>query len=234
MATPTVPTPHPTPSSILRAAQAATLAKPARAHGILARTLFSTMDFVYGKELTLERFEALELVARVPYQAWESVGYVAITHVHARHGFARRIFDYVREARAAQDNEQWHLFILEELLTRRGTRRSWLRARCIPQLLALVYYHVSWLLYVLAPRLSYALNADFEDHAERGYMQYVAEHPELEGRPWESAYTRDYGDYASVADVLRRIALDEREHRDESLARIASARYPAHELLRSS
>ena len=167
----------PTPSRVLRAAQAATLARAPRQHGLLARTLFATMDVVYGKQLTLERFEALELIARVPYQAWEGVGYVAITHVHARPAFARRIFDYVREARAAQDNEQWHLFILEELLARRRGPRSWLRSSAIPQVLAFLYYHVSWLLYVLAPRLSYALNADFEDHAERGYMQFVGEHP---------------------------------------------------------
>lgn len=219
------PAPSTTPSAALALAQTAVLARPRRRPGALARLLFATMDRVYGKALTLERFEALELIARVPYQAWESVGYVAITHTHERPRFARRIFDYVRESRAAQDNEQWHLFILEELVARAQRPRRWLQARVIPQLLALFYYHISWLLYVIAPQRSYALNADFEDHAEHAYMQYVAEHPELAQTPWVSAFKPDYGAYASVADVLRRIALDEGEHRDESLARIEMARF---------
>lgn len=217
--------PSATSADILRLGQARVLARAPRPHGWLAGLLFSTMDLVYGKALTLERFEALELIARVPYQAWESVGYVAITHSHERPRFARRIFDYVRESRAAQDNEQWHLLILEELVSQAGRPKRWLQARLIPQLLALFYYHVSWLLYVIAPRLSYALNADFEDHAEHAYMQYVAEHPELEQTAWISAFRRDYGAYASVADLLRRIALDEGEHRDDSLARIEVARF---------
>ena len=220
----------PTPSGVLRAAEQETLATPRRRYGLLARALFSTLDLVYGRTASLERFVVLELVARVPYQAWENVGYVAISHVHHRPAFARRIFDYVRESRAQQDNEQWHLLILEELVARRaaGTRsRSWARFRLIPQLLALVYYHVSWILYVLQPRWSYALNADFEDHAEHVYMRFVAEHPELDAEPWDSALAADYGSYATVGDVLRRIALDERAHRDESLARIETARFDA-------
>jgi hypothetical protein len=105
----------------------------ARRPGILARTLFTTMDVVYGRALSLERFAALELVARVPYQAWENVAYTAVTHVSRRPGFARRIFEFVLEAREAQDNEQWHLLILEELVEKRGVRRSLLKARVIPQ-----------------------------------------------------------------------------------------------------
>ena len=196
-----------------------------RSPGPLARALFATMDVVYGRDLTLEKLAALELVARVPYQAWENVAYVAITHASRAHPFARRIFEFVEEARKAQDNEQWHLLILEELIERRRLRRSWLRGRAIPQLLAVVYYHVSWILYVVAPRLSYALNADFEDHAERSYLAFVAEHPELEEQPWVSAFVADYGAHATVADLFRQIANDDRAHRDESLSHIEQPRF---------
>jgi ubiquinol oxidase len=183
------------------------------------------MDVVYGRASSIERFAALELVARVPYQAWENVAYTAITHVIPRVRFARRIFDYAREARDAQDNEQWHLLILEELVLLRRIRRSWLRARAVPQVLAFFYYHVSWLLYVLAPRWSYALNADFEDHAEHAYLEYVAAHPELEDERWRSVLAADYGQHATVADLFRQIARDEAAHRDHSLARMARARF---------
>ena len=66
------------------------------------------MDVVYGSERTLEKFRVLELVARVPYQAWENVAYVAVTQTAREPGFARRVFDRVRINRWEQDNEQWH------------------------------------------------------------------------------------------------------------------------------
>jgi ubiquinol oxidase len=199
-----------------------------RRPGLLARTLFRTMDAVYGSQTSIEKFAALELVARVPYQAWENVAYVAQTHLQGRANFARRVFDFVLEAREAQDNEQWHLLLLEELVARRGTRRSWLKARAIPQVLALVYYHVSWLLYVVIPSLSYGLNADFEDHAERSYLAHVDSHPELDHEPWVSEFGADYASLPTVGALLRRIAADEREHRDHSLARLAQPRFAEH------
>ena len=227
-------TPEPTPADVLREEQRATLAEAPRRPGFLARALFATMDLVYGKTMTLEHFLVLELVALVPYQAWESVGYVAITHTASAPRFARRVFEYVREARESQDNEQWHLLILEELIVRRGDgwprHLRWLLAGLVPQLLALFYYHVSWLLYVVAPALSYGLNADFEDHAEHVYMAYVAAHPELDAELWKSDFVRDYGAYATVGDVLRRIALDERDHKLASLARLPGARFTREEL----
>lgn len=195
-------------------------------HGWLARTLFLTMDAVYGREASLAKFAALELVARVPYQAWENVAYVALTHLQGRAGFARRVFEFVVEARHAQDNEQWHLLLVEELLAQRRIARSWWTARAIPQLLAVVYYHVSWLLYVIAPSLSYALNADFEDHAERTYLAYVEAHPDLDEESWVTAIGEAYDpSLPTVGALLRRIARDEREHRDHSLARLARPRF---------
>jgi hypothetical protein len=42
--------------------------------------------------------------------------------------------------------------------------------------IAFAYYQQSWLLYVIRPKWSYRLNADFEDHAEHQYMLFVDEH----------------------------------------------------------
>ena len=75
------------------------------------------------------------------------------------------------------------------------------------------------------PRLSYALNADFEDHAEHEYMEFVRDHPELEFREFDSEFKSDYGDLKNIADVLRQIGLDERHHKLESLARIDAPRF---------
>ncbi len=207
----------------LVAEQEATLASPRRSYSLSARALFTTMDVLYGKERTLEKFRVLELVARVPYQAWENVAYVAMTHTARRRGFARRVFDRVRTARWEQDNEQWHLLIMEELTA--GERRGFVRSRIVPQVLAFAYYQLSWALYVVRPAWSYRLNSDFEDHAEHEYALFVAEHPEWEHVPYEGEFTADFGAFDSLADLFRQIGYDERLHKLESEHNMANPRF---------
>ena len=208
----------------LLAEQQATLGSPRRRAGLSARVLFVVMDVVYGKPRTLEKFRVLELIARVPYQAWENVAYVAVTHTARQHEFARRVFDRVRVSRWEQDNEQWHLLILEEL-TRDAPRGSWLKSRLLPQIIAFAYYQLSWLTYAIRPAWSYRLNADFEDHAEHEYALLVSEHPEWEDTPFTSEFVEDFGRYASLADLFRQIGYDERLHKLESEANLAAPRF---------
>ena len=212
-------------STDLAEEQRKTLTASRMSYSLLARVLFLGLDLLYGRRRTLSKFKVLEVIARVPYQAWEHVAYVAMTHKYSEPDFAKRIFDFVSESRRQQDNEQWHLLILEEMIHRRGRREGFLLYRMLPQIVAFFYYHVSWLLYVIKPRLSYELNAHFEDHAEHEYMEFVRDNPELEEIPFESAFEKDYGTFASVADLFRRIGLDEREHKEESLARMELPRF---------
>jgi hypothetical protein len=160
----------------------------------------------------------------VPYQAWENVAYVAMTHTAQRPGFARRVFNRVRESRWEQDNEQWHLLILEELLE--GTRRyGVIRARVLPQVMAFAYYQLSWILYVVRPAWSYRLNADFEDHAEHEYALLVDEHPEWEHTSFNSEFSADFGEFESLAELFRQIGYDERLHKLHSEAAMMAPRF---------
>lgn len=212
-------------SERLREEQQATLIAPRGRPTIAARALFVFMDVVYGEARTLEKFRVLELVARMPYQAWENVGYVAVTHTASEPDFARRVFDRVRINRWEQDNEQWHLLILEELIAGTPTRRRWFTSRLLPQMMAFAYYQLSWLTYALKPAWSYQLNIDFEEHAEHEYALLVQEHPEWETTPFESAFTGDFGQYASLADLFRQIGYDEKLHKLQSVATMGSPRF---------
>jgi hypothetical protein len=205
--------------------QEKTLSSSRRRYGFLAKTLFLMMDVVYGRLKNLSKFKVLEIVARVPYQSWEHVAYIAMTHTYSKPDFARRIFEFVKESRDQQDNEQWHLLILEELIQKKGIKENFYLYRVTPQFIAFFYYHVSWLLYVINPSLSYKLNADFEDHAEHEYMEFVKENPELAQIEFQSEFKNDYGSFDNLADLFRQIGLDERKHKEESLHRIAHPRF---------
>ncbi|MEX0783797.1 MAG: alternative oxidase [Dehalococcoidia bacterium] len=201
----------------LRADQQVTLASRRRRYGIPARILFAVMDLMYGHERSLEKFKVLEIVARVPYQSWEVVSYIAITHMYPDKAFAKEMFDRVKLARDAQDNEQFHLLILEDLLQQRGRGTGWFKRRLLPQLLAVPYYHTTWLMTALRPRWAFALNADFEDHAEHEYMRFVADHPEFDSQPVHSMFFDEYGHFGSLGDLLRNIGMDERHHKEDSI-----------------
>ncbi len=194
-----------------------------RNYSLAARALFATLDAVYGTERDLDKFRVIEVVARVPYQAWESIAYVAMTHTSKRPDFALRLHERIRVARFEQDNEQWHLLILEELT--KDHRRTWLKGRIIPQVLAVVYYQLSWILFVLRPKWSYRLNADFEDHAAHEYAHLVDENPQWETMSFDSQFETEYGSYDSLADMFRQIGYDEVIHREESEFMMSNPRY---------
>lgn len=215
---------HLTPEQ-LREEEGRSLGASRMRYGLFAKLLFLTMDLFYGRKRSWSKFKVLEVIARVPYQAWEQVAYIAITHTYSQADFARRIFERIKECRAQQDNEQWHLLILEEWVHDRGIRESFFLHRVVPQVIAFFYYHICWILYVINPALSYRLNAEFEAHAEHEYMAFARERTELESAPFESVFKQDYGNFKTMADVVRQIGYDERIHKEESLLRIAEARF---------
>ena len=203
-----------------------TLDSPRRNYRIDAKILFKLLDLIYGKERTLSKYKVLELIARVPYQSWEQVSYIAITHTYEKTEFARGIFNRVLESRNQQDNEQWHLLILEDLIAKQQIREGKIKYWIIPQAIAFVYYQLSWLLYVMRPKWSYRLNADFEDHAQHEYALLVKEHPEWEELPFDSDFANDYARLESLADLFRQISYDEKIHKDESIEAIGHPRFP--------
>jgi ubiquinol oxidase len=209
----------------LRWAQAQTLDSSRLKYSLLARMLFKTVDLVYGRQRSLVKFAMLEFIARVPYQAWERMGYLALARRRRDAGLARRILDRIEDTRAQQDSEEWHLLIVEDLVRRQGAKQSFLRHRVAPWIISVVNYHISWMVFLVKPTLSYRLNAEFEDHAEHEYMLYVAEHPELERQPDPGTYGDRYGCYASVADLLRQIGHDERVHKEDSQANLDAPRF---------
>lgn len=200
----------------LREHQQRILSIPEERYGLPARMLFFTADKIFPQGRSYEFFAFVELVARVPYMAWEHVGHIAQTQNHSDHSFAGKIQDRVLLARDEQDNEFWHLLIMEEFCEKAGYKPRWFFDRIVPQIMSFIYYQMSWLLYALRPKWSYQLNSDFEDHAMRQYALFVEEHPEFDETPWESDYRDDYGHHATVGDLFRQIARDEEVHKDHS------------------
>lgn len=207
------PTLHP---AELRAEQRRTLDAPEARPGLVLRLMFGSIDVLYGRRLTIEKFLVLEHLAQVPYRSWERVAQRRIARARGRSVLARRIQERVAEARAQHDNEQWHMLVMEELVARQGRRLKRVRHRLLPRLMALPWQVGTWVLHLVRPAASYRLNAAFEAHAERSYMRYVAEHPETERQIFGGPLADRWSGPVTVADVLRQIGHDERAHRLDS------------------
>ncbi|NLE22991.1 MAG: hypothetical protein GX624_09460 [Actinobacteria bacterium] len=203
----------------------ATLARPRYAYSSGARIFFRSMDRLAGKEETLPKVRVIESLASIPYRAWESRQYGRIQRHYGDPGIVHDAQEILRYGRAAQDNEVQHLRIIEEKLRAEAVKDPRYMTRPLPELMSESYNLFSATLARLGIRRAFLLNAEFEDHAEHTYAELVQAHPEWEEAPVEDGHAvREYAAYhglegfASVADVFRRIGLDERDHRNASFA----------------
>jgi hypothetical protein len=115
-----------------------------------------------------------EINARMPYQAWESVAYSTITHTHEEKQYARRISKRVQESRGGQDNEQWHLLIIQEWMNRKGLLESKVKHRFMSRLSAFGFYHLTSILYAIRPSWSYRVRLR---PRKEGHYSAIAESP---------------------------------------------------------
>jgi ubiquinol oxidase len=130
------------------------------------------VDGIYGDRL-YARFYALETIARVPY-----FSYVSVLHLYETLGWWRRA-DLLKVHFAETWNELHHLLIMESL----GGNRRWLD-RAIAQHVAVAYYWIVVLLYMLTPEYAYYLMELIEAHAYHTYDEYLKTHEaELKTQP---------------------------------------------------
>ncbi len=188
---------------------------------IILRCMFAAMDLIYGKAREIDKFLVIEILARYPYWAWEVGSYLRLTRQYANPAYASKTdadhaWHHINLGRKSQDNEQWHMFILEDLMRQKGMKRHFLKHFLLPRFLAFGYYFLTRIMYRLRPEWSFDMNARFESHAEREYAQAVVDHPKWEEETIDTEYFEYYPKVTTMADLFRRISLDERDHKFES------------------
>ena len=206
----------------LKAEQEKTLQTPAMKANIILKSMYFMMDLVYGTERSLPKFKVIEILARYPYWAWENGSYHRLSRRYATSSYAEKEVSeqdlrHIEFGRNAQDNEQWHLMLVEDIMRQKKITQNWLMSCVVPRCMTLGYLFLTRILYRMKPEWSFAMNARFESHAEHEYMHLVEEHPEWEEEPAESRYFEYYPKQETLADLFRRIGLDERDHMTASM-----------------
>jgi hypothetical protein len=209
----------------LKMEQERTLAAPALPPNLALRFMFRQFDALYGKTRSLPKLLVLEILARYPYWAWENGAYHALSKLHSgtKKVPAEKVETALRHismGREGQDNEQWHLLLWADLCHQKKIKLGWVRHFLIPRAMTFGYFFLTRAMYRLNPVWSFAMNAAFESHAEHEYMLYAKEHPEFESESVDSIWFKRYPAQKSMADLLRRVGLDERAHMNNSLFEI--------------
>ncbi len=200
----------------LKKEQAASLERPRYRYSLAARLFFWSMDLITGKKTTLGKAKLIETLASIPYRAWEYRQYGRMTRGYRKPDLVRAARSIAAWGREAQDNEYWHLLVINEKMKEDGVKDPWYLFPLIPLLMVAGYVMLTRIMALLRIRRAFLFNAEFEDHAEHVYAQFVEDHPEWEDQPVDNAVVRQYCDCTTWADVFRRIGLDERDHMNNS------------------
>ena len=200
----------------LKKEQQASRARPRYPYSAVARVFFGSMDMLTGRQTTLAKAKLVEILATVPYRAWERREHARATRHQGDQGLVQEAHAIMRWGREARDNEHWHLLVIEEKIREDSAREPWYLSWPIPSLMTGSYTLLEWTMARVAIRRSFLFNAEFEDHAEHTYAQLVDDHPEWEDQAAAGAVVQGYGSFRSWADVFRRVGLDERDHMNNS------------------
>lgn len=130
---------------------------------LLVGVLVFVINTVY-RDRPIPRFYVLETVARVPY-----FSYLSVLHFYETLGLWRQA-DWLKVHFAESWNELHHLLIMEQL----GGDKVWVD-RLLARSVALLYYWIITLLYLVHPKAAYHFMELVEGHAYNTYDKFLQE-----------------------------------------------------------
>jgi ubiquinol oxidase len=191
---------------------------PSFVPSLLGWLLVASGNLVYGARPSYGKFRAIEVVARIPYQSWESAAYTLLSGFFGNEKHAVRLCKTTAFSRFAQDNETMHVVVISHL-ARTQKNIGWFRHTLLPILFSLFYFWAIYILYLVSHRAALELNYLFESHAYQQYSRFLEENEEeLKHKPMMSDFLAFYGREAkSEYEFFEMVRNDELIHRNRSL-----------------
>ena len=191
--------------------------RPTRIASILGSILIHSGTFVYGHKPSYEKFKAIEVIARIPYQSWEVAAYTILTALYTNEKRAMELTKLSTFSREAQDNETMHVVVLSQIVKRLRCQ-SFFRHTLIPFVFAFFYFWTVYILFFISRRSALDLNYLFESHAYSQYQKFLdMEGERLKQTPITSEFLAFYGrDARSEYEFFELVRNDELVHRNRS------------------
>lgn len=188
---------------------------------ILGWLLVASGNLFYGNKPSYAKFKAVEIIARIPYQSWESAAYTLLTAFHQDEQYAIDLCRLSAFSRFAQDNETMHVVVISQIARENGAT-GFFRHTFIPVLFSFFYFWVTYLLYLISPKSALELNYLFESHAYAQYQNFLDTNgDQLRKNCVASDFLSFYGREAkSEYELFESIRNDELIHRNRSIREI--------------
>lgn len=181
--------------------------------------LVAFLSLLYGEKPSYQKFKAIELIARIPYQSWEMVSYWMMNFFFVSERASIRWSKAADFGKLGQDNETMHVVVINDIC-RQEQAGNWFWHTLIPIIVCHVYFFFSYALFVINKRFSYELNYLFEDHAYEQYDAFL-KNKSLKKRSVESVYLTYYGrECKNQYDFFLSVRNDELIHRNNSVIEI--------------
>jgi hypothetical protein len=192
--------------------------RPGFAARVLGKLFTKSGDLMYGKKPTYQKFKAIEVVARIPYQSWEVASYTLLTWFYSNERRAVELAKTSAFSRMAQDNETLHVVVISQIVKRLKCE-SFFRHTVIPLIFATFYALAVFVLYLVSRRAALELNYVFESHAFEQYSEFLEKNRErLRITPVSSEFLEFYGRHVkSELELFESIRNDELIHRNRSI-----------------
>ncbi len=197
--------------------------KPGLVPAFLGWLLVAMGNIFYGTRPTYLKFKAIEVVARIPYQSWESAAYTLLTAFYTNETHAVRLCRMAAFSRFAQDNETMHVVVISSIVRKRHKDAFFLHT-LVPILFCLFYFWVIYLLYLVSHRAALELNYLFEKHAYHQYDRFLKDNEqELRSTSIMSDFLEFYGrEVRNEYEFFETVRNDELIHRNRSIREIES------------
>lgn len=191
---------------------------PGRIARALGAFFVGSGNLLYGKKPSYQKFKALEVIARIPYQSWEVASYTLLTGFYSNEKKAIELAKTSAFSRQAQDNETLHVVLMSQIVQRLKCE-SFFRHTLIPLVFAFFYFWALYILYMFSRRASLELNFLFENHAFEQYQEFLDTHEaRLRITPFMSDFLDFYGRHVkSEYELFESIRNDELIHRNRSI-----------------
>ena len=185
---------------------------------MLGYLLVTSGTIMYGKKPSYEKFKAIEVIARLPYQSWEVATYTLLTWFYSDEAKAIELTKTSRFSREAQDNETMHVIVSAQIVKRLECE-GFFRHVVIPFLFAFFYFVTIYFLYLVSRKSALEVNYLFEDHAYHQYQAFLTlEGERLRDTPVFSDFLAFYGRHPrSEYELFESIRNDELIHRNRSI-----------------
>jgi len=185
---------------------------------LLGGFLIGSGNLIYGKKPSYEKFKAIEVIARIPYQSWEVAAYTLLSAFYGSEKRAISLTKLGAFARMAQDNETMHVVVMTHI-TKHYRCVGFFRHTLIPLLFAFVYFWILYFLYMFSRKASLEMNYLFENHAYEQYDEFLrTEGARLMHAPLMSDFLTFYGrHFKTEHEFFESVRNDELIHRNRSL-----------------